>query len=233
MSRNKLTLAVAAMAVISLMSLGAQGRGGELLRQNRIDMSRMWIGGDSMAYQIAPTLSTDARGLGVSRVVSLCKSSSGLVRPDFFNWPRRLPAALRSLRPQAIVFMVGTNDGQGMSVAGTVYPFGSSQWKRAYRTRVAGMMKAMLAGGAKRVYWIGMPIMRNPVFGRKMALLNGIFREQARAHPGVVYVDAWRLFSTAGGAYAPRWRSSDGIHFNMAGVRRLSDAVTRLLKRDF
>jgi len=46
-----------------------------------------WIGGDSMAYQIRPTLEARLRALGVGRVPWFCKSSTGLVRTDFFNWP--------------------------------------------------------------------------------------------------------------------------------------------------
>ena len=201
--------------------------------QTRLSLTRLWVGGDSMAYQIAPTLCAEARKLGVGRCSSLCKSSSGVVRPDFYSWPGHLPVAFRTFRPRAVVFMIGTNDGQGMRAGGSVYAFGSAGWKRVYNSRVAWMMKTMLANGVRRVYWIGMPIMRSATFGKRMALLNSVFKAQAAAHPGVVYVDAWRLFSSASGGFVSGWRSSDGIHFNMTGVHRLCDAVLRLVRRDF
>ena len=129
--------------------------------------------------------------------------------------------------------MIGTNDGQGMTVSGRVYAFGSADWKRVYHVRVAGAMKAMLAGGAQRVYWVGMPVMRDPAFGTRMRLLNSIFRSEAAAHPGVAYIDTWTLFSGAGGAFVPGWRAPDGIHFNMAGVDRLVTALMARVQKDW
>ena len=78
-----------------------------------------------------------------------------------------------------------------------------------------------------------MPIMKIASFGQKMALLNAIFRAQAGAHPGFTYVDAWKLFSSSTGAYVGKWRSADGMHFNMAGVNRLVGAVVPLVRRDW
>lgn len=196
-------------------------------------LKKVWIGGDSMAYQIQATLTAGVRKLGVPKVGSLCKSSSGLVRPDFFNWPARLKSALAGFHPQAVVFMIGTNDGQGMRVGSATYAFGTAAWKREYTKRVKAIMDAMRSAGATRVYWIGMPIMRSAAFGRKMAILNAIFRSQAGAHPGVAYLDAWRLFSSSEGAYVGTWRSADGMHFNMAGVSRLAGAVVPLIRRDW
>jgi uncharacterized protein len=194
-------------------------------------LKRVWIGGDSMAYQIQATLTSRVHKLGVPKVTSLCKSSSGLVRPDFFNWPVRLRSAMAGFHPQAVVFMVGTNDGQGMRVGGATYAFGTTAWKKEYTKRVKRMMDAMRSGGATHVYWVGMPIMRSAEFGRRMAILNAIFRSQAGAHQGVTYLDAWKLFSSSRGAYVGAWRSADGMHFNMAGVSRLADAVVALVRR--
>ena len=233
MTRTRLIVFLLALVLAGTVVVASAAAGTGRVAQDRMVLSRLWIGGDSMAYQLAPTLSSEARARGVTLCRWLCKSSSGLVRQDFYSWPRYLPLALSQFRPKAVVFMIGTNDGQGMTVGGSVYAFGTVTWKRLYNYRVAWMMRSMLANGAQRVYWIGMPIMRSTTFGRRMALLNSIFKAQAAAHPGVVYVDAWRLFSSAGGRYVAAWRSSDGIHFNMAGVHRLSDVVLRLLERDF
>jgi hypothetical protein len=198
-----------------------------------VTLHKVWIGGDSMAYQIQSMLQGNLRALGVSNTWALCKSSSGIVRTDFFNWPAHLGAALRAVHPQAVVFMVGTNDGQDMTINGSVSPFRSVAWRREYSKRVAAMMQTMMKYGARRVYWVGMPIMRSAAFGQRMALLNSIFRAQAAAHPGVTYVDAWKLFSSASGAFVPTWRSADGIHFSMSGVRRLAGAVAGLVRRDW
>lgn len=186
-----------------------------------------------MAYQIQATLTSRLRALGVAKVTALGKSSSGLVRPDFFNWPVHLKSALAGLHPQAVIFMVGTNDGQGMTVGGAPLAFGTAAWKKEYTRRVKAMMDTMRSAGVTRVYWIGMPIMRSAAFGKKMAVLNAVFRSQAGAHPGITYVDAWKLFSSTAGTYVAQWRSADGMHFNMVGVSRLVAAVAQLVRRDW
>jgi hypothetical protein len=196
-------------------------------------LQKVWVGGDSSAYQIQFTLAARLKELGVSKVVPAGKSISGLARPDFYNWPVHLKSALASLHPQAVVFMVGMNDGQSMTARGKTLSFGTAAWKKEYTKRVKAMMDAMHSAGVKHVYWIGMPIMKSAVFGKKMAVLNAVFRAQASAHGDVTYVDAWKRFATAKGAYVAKWRSADGMHFNVVGVNRLVGAVVPLVKRDW
>ena len=45
------------------------------------------------------------------------KISSGLARPDYFDWPARLTQAMAGdPRPEAVVFMVGANDDTDLRV---------------------------------------------------------------------------------------------------------------------
>lgn len=200
----------------------------------RAALGSLWIGGDSMAYQIQFALKDKVANAFHPKAFWLRgKSISGIVRIDFYNWPAKLKVEMPKLRPKAVVFMIGTNDGQAMPVKGGAYRFGTTPWKRVYRARVGSMMSTMLHNGVRRVYWIGMPIMRSGAFGRKMALINSIFKAQAAAHPGVVYIDAWRLFSSSSGGYVGAWRSGDGMHFNMTGVYRLVNAVIKTMHRDW
>jgi uncharacterized protein len=193
---------------------------------------KVWIGGDSMAYQIRPTLESLLRAAGVTSVPWLCKSSSGIVRTDFMNWPNAARAQMKKYRPKVTVFMIGTNDHQDITAKGREYRFGSSGWKSIYRTRVGAITKAMLSSGAERVYWIGMPIMASGTFGAAMKTLNAIYRSEAGKRSQVTYIDAWKLFSDGGGSYVSGWRASDGIHFSMAGVERLAGAVVARVKKD-
>jgi hypothetical protein len=192
---------------------------------------KVWIGGDSMAYQLRPTLEAKLRTQGVAAVPWLCKSSSGIVRTDFMNWPNAARAQMTKHKPNVTVFMIGTNDHQPITAKGKVYQFGTTGWKAIYRTRVAAIMKSMLSNGAERVYWIGMPIMGSSSFGGAMKVLNGIYRSEASKRGGhVTYVDAWKLFSGSGGGYVSSWRASDGIHFSISGVERLADALVAQMK---
>lgn len=229
----------ACLAVIALAALAGAGPATAAASPSATATARAttlkvaWVGGDSMAYQIRPTLQARLLAMGVARIPWFCKSSTGLVRTDFFNWPVKARQALRAAHPQAAFFMIGTNDAQGMTVGGHVYDFGGADWKRVYRIRVAGVMRAMLQSGATHVYWMGMPIMRSSVFGARMRVLNAIFESEAASHPGVTYVDTWKLFSGSNGAFVSGWRAADGIHFNMAGVNRLVDALVARVRADW
>jgi hypothetical protein len=192
---------------------------------------KVWIGGDSMAYQLRPTLEAKLRTQGVAAVPWLCKSSSGIVRTDFMNWPNAARAQMTRHKPNVTVFMIGTNDHQPIAAKGKEYQFGTSGWKSIYRTRVAAITKSMLSNGAEQVYWIGMPIMSSSSFGGAMKVLNRIYRAEAAKRAGdVTYIDAWKLFSDSGGSYVSSWRASDGIHFSMSGVERLADAIVAQMK---
>jgi lysophospholipase L1-like esterase len=63
---------------------------------------------------------------------------------------------------------------------------------------------------------------------------------EATYHPGVVYVDSWRLFARGGGYAAylrlgkahhlTQVREGDGVHFTVVGYQRLADAVTSVMR---
>lgn len=194
--------------------------------------ARLWLGSDSMAYQINSTLGAKARHAGVHSYKSFCKSITGLARPDFFNWFKKLKSEMRSHHPQTVVFMIGTNDAQNMTRDGKIYVFKTTAWKKLYRHRVAAAMHIMLSNGVKRIYWVGMPIMRSSGFSARMKLLNRIFKAAVAKHAEASYIDAWRLFSDSHGHFVSSWRSSgDGIHFNMAGVSRMTKAIIAAIRR--
>jgi hypothetical protein len=83
--------------------------------------------------------------------------------------------------------------------------------------------------------WVGQPVMRSPDFDSKMKILDGIYRDEARSRPSVIYFDSAALFGDAHGhytAYLPDgsgastlMRAQDGIHLTSAGGLRLASAV--------
>jgi hypothetical protein len=72
------------------------------------------------------------------------KISSGLLRPEFFDWPAYLASEMALHDPQIVVFMVGANDAYvGMPLD-------------TYRTRVAAVMDQL---SGRRLIWVGQPNM--------------------------------------------------------------------------
>lgn len=151
------------------------------------------------------------------------------------TWVAHVRAVMTPSRHiDAVVFMIGAND-PGMPV-GTAREFWSSAWKLAYRARVGKLMDAMLAAGAKRVYWVGMPIMKPGTYpsSDQMRRINDAFLREAQERPGrVKYLSTWKLLSTSSGAFDPQWRGGDGVHLNTAGGQRVARFVMRAVKADW
>ncbi len=140
---------------------------------------------------------------------------------------------MRTAKPDAVVMMIGTNDTQSVWDHGKWISYGTSEWKTAYEKRVSDMMQTMLRGGARRVYWVGMPMMQESWRNSRMKLINKMIQNAAAEHPGAEYVDAWGLFVDANGDYAAGWRLADGVHFTVAGQQRLAKAVLKGIERDW
>jgi len=202
---------------------------------------RVWVAGDSLAITPGQVFEsqvdnqvTDLRGVD-GRV------STGLARPDVFNWFAHIKSETARLNPQVVVLTFGANDDQSL-VGGpggkTVGPFGSEAWKTEYRRRVGGLMDQVTAEG-RRVVWTGVPVVRNDERAARYAEMNAIYKDEAAKRPGQVYfLDTWPLLTDASGAYADdlvingaplRVRAPDGIHFTRLGGQIIADAQLRMI----
>jgi hypothetical protein len=186
--------------------------------------------GGELGLALAPMLS----GAGVFAPRTFYKESSGICRYDFFDWQDKIAAVVKGDRPQAAVVMMGTNDTQSVSLGdGKWIPYGDMAWKKAYEKRVGDIMDTLLRGGARRVYWVGMPMMGENWRNSRMRLIDRVFEKQAEERPGVEYVDIWGLFTLPDGSFAASLRLSDGVHFTVEGQRRLAAAVFKAIAADW
>jgi lysophospholipase L1-like esterase len=203
---------------------------------------RMVIFGDSMAGMPGITLKRLLKGAGAS-VTNDYKSSTGVSRPDFYDWPARVTAEKRRLRPYVVIVMFGANDWQNIKSGGHIYTRGSTSWDAVYSARVGHLMDIARTGDTI-VYVVGQPISgRSAGYARHMAHINGLAEGEARKRPDVRYVSTWALFSTPSGAYASslrtstgklvRMRSGDKIHFTGAGAARLARELRRVIETDW
>ncbi len=198
------------------------------------DRLRVLLVGDSIGEDLGIGLGRllDSKGTFLTRVDA--RLSTGLARPDYFDWPKQEDADIRSFHPDVVVAMFGGNDNQGLVVAREGYRFGSPDWTEVYAGRVAGIISEAASRGAA-VVWVGMPPMKDQSFSGQMRTLNEVFRLEAARHAAVVYVDSWSLFAGPRGGYAPYLpdgsdreqmvRTSDGVHLTVAGGIRLAAAV--------
>ena len=204
---------------------------------------RLYIAGDSMAGIPGMALVNLSHDTHLIKPLLDYHISSGLVRPDFFNWPAQLQRQVRAFDPGAAVVMWGANDNQGMQTSsGKVYEFGSSGWEKEYRKRVGDAIAILFDGGVRRIYWVGQPIMPESIYDRKIRVMNDIFRSEAKRHPGVQYIDAYEVFSDGGGysqylrddqGKMQQVREADGEHLTYAGGLRLAKVVMAAIKAEW
>jgi uncharacterized protein len=194
---------------------------------------RVWVGGDSMGGELGWALEPVLKDAGVFKPTTFYKESSGICRYDFFDWQRQIETVVKTARPQAAVIMMGTNDTQSVWKNGRWIPYGDVAWKQAYEERVGDIIDTLLRSGARRVYWVGMPIMGERWRNSRMRLINGIFRQQAELRPGAEYIDIWDLFTRSDGSFDPALRLSDQVHFTGDGQALLAGAVFKAIKVDW
>lgn len=196
--------------------------------------------GDSLTEQVGPSLIARLGRPGVpAQATHDFTYSSGLSRPDFYDWPARAAQLAQTLDPDIWVVMVGANDGQDViDEDGRFRQIGSEEWEAIYRERVAALMDQLITDGRAAI-WIGQPIMRDVEFDETIRYLNAIYAEEAADRAFVSFVDARQVFADAEGRYADylpagdgqltQMRLSDGIHLTRAGAERLVSQVLPLL----
>jgi hypothetical protein len=189
--------------------------------------------GDSLGEDLGFGLSDVLRDVDGVDLVQAAKGNSGLVQPQYYDWPKHLSEMLTQDQPDVVVVFIGANDVQDFYVDGVLQQFGTAGWEQAYAQRVATMMEEATDAGAKML-WVGMPIMKSPTFSSSMEKLNAIYEAQAALHPGVTYFSSWDLFSDDAGRYARsrvvggktvELRTPDGIHITFGNGGRGADVL--------
>ena len=201
----------------------------------------LWVGGDSMAMVFGQSLINQAAQTDVIKPTLDYHVSTGLSRPDFYDWDYHLVQVIKRTKPEAMVVMFGTNDGQSVEYDGRVLKFGTHAWVKLYHQRVSLAMDIM-RGSAVRIYWVGQPIMRSSVFSHTVAVMNEVYRQEAAKRPWVHFIPSWSLFAKNGRYTAylnddsgelQLMRGEDGIHFTRAGGDRLAKAVFAVIAADW
>jgi uncharacterized protein len=202
----------------------------------------VWVAGDSMMQTLGRSIVDQAEATGVIETRLDARVSTGLTRPDYFDWFATAAQVLADDRPEAVIVTFGANDAQGIETPTGPEPFGTEAWKAEYRGRVTVMMDLLVDGGVE-VYWVGQPVMRSADFSARMAALNEIYRDEASRRPAVRFVDTWPILATSDGSYTAyltaddgstvRVRLDDGIHLTSAGADRVATAVLAPLLSDF
>lgn len=196
--------------------------------------------GDTLGILLANGLQEAFSDKPEIAVLKKGKESSGLVRDDFYDWPRAArELAGGSQKIDVAVMMIGSNDRQSLRQGGESEDPLSPKWREQYAARIDAVTAAF---NEKKipVVWVGLPVMKNENFSADMAKLNEIYRERA-AQNGAVYVDIWEALADERGQYSAfgpdingqivKLRTADGVHFTEAGARSVAHFVANEVKK--
>jgi len=214
------------------------------------DPADLLIFGDSDAGAFGPYLKTLLDKTGVVKTTLDYKTSSGLSRPDFFDWPAHMHEVVPQVNPDIVVVTFGGNDAQGLRNLDKSWAVSHSpasgvddaDWRAEYGRRVGEVMDYLSADN-RTLIWVGIPNDDNPDVTARMKVQDEVVRAEVAKRPKVVYIDTWARFSGRNGGWAefvvdPRdgvgkdVRADDGFHLNTTGAEILAIDIAQAVKDD-
>lgn len=173
------------------------------------------------------------------------KTSSGLARPDFFDWMKEAERLVGEFSPDVSVVMFGGNDVQGLYMGkGEWIRWQDPEWSAEYARRVVAFCD-IIAPAQQSIFWVGMPVMRPPKFHARVQRVNTIFRAEMAIRKNAHFIDAWNVLADENGEYADRIhleppeegtkakkvrvRAGDGIHLSPKGAEHLKAHVLNVM----
>jgi len=200
--------------------------------------TRLAVFGDSMATDVAKALDRFYAEDPNIAIIDQSVGDSGIVRTDYFDWPKKIGEKITENGFDIAVVIVGINDRQKMSLDGKSYASLSPEWQAGYSSRVQSIVQQLRAAN-KPTIWVGLPPMEAPKFGQTMIQVNEIDRLAAFGG-GAEFLDIFDKFATEEGKYTRngpdlngnnvRMRKDDGIHFSTAGADKLAFYLSQSLR---
>ena len=214
------------------------------------DPAELYVAGDSEAGTFGTYLERLMKQTGMVTTRLDYKVSSGLSRPDFFDWPAHFAQQIPAVNPDIVVVTFGGNDAQGLRNLDTTWAVqhtpgtgtDDTDWRAEYAKRVGAAMD-YLGGDNRTLIWVGIPNDNNPTVTARLQVQNEVVMAEAAKRPKVVFVDTWKRFSGLSGGFAsavqdPRdgqfkdVRAKDGFHLNETGAEILALDIAEAIRTE-
>ena len=204
------------------------------LRSPKVTPNNILIAGDSMILEgFGVALERRLKGLKGLTVVRKGRYSSGLSRPDYFNWMPYLKELLEQYRPDLLVVSLGANDPQDIiDENGKRHYVATPGWNEQYAARARQFIETAHEYGCF-VFWVGLPIMGRAKYGTRIENLNQVVSGVCEESSFCTYVDTWLVLADSNGDYTTfvksplgkhiRIRAKDRIHLTEAGGEIMVD----------
>ncbi len=232
--RNPSQVLLLALVMASLILPPVPTAMGASARSDGARPRRILLVGDSLSVGLGKQLDTILSGRADVRFAHLGKVSSGLANPAFFDWDAHLTSQVRMHHPDVVLIMVGANDDKPLSgPGGGPAAFGTRDWDAGYAARLAGLYAIIRADNPRaHVYYIGVPVMGDPAFNKRMIHVNAVIAKTASGLTDATFIDVRATLADPSGAYARmgrapdgeivKLRADDGVHISGTGSRLLA-----------
>jgi uncharacterized protein len=197
------------------------------------------VTGDSEADFVGQRL-IDQAPPGLLQIDTVTRNGTGLTNPGFFNWELNAQQEMGSRDPDAVVMVIGGNDGYNVQVGGAVYGPQNPGWRTEYARRVAVVARVLAGNGERPVYWVPPPTARDDEYNAIYGNQNRAVAQAAKAVPGLRYVDIYNAIN--GGKYSDDLtidgrrvlaRQPDGVHFTRDGAVLPTRLILNAMARDY
>jgi hypothetical protein len=206
-------------------------------------LDKLLVTGDSLAMpldtEMARRLAESNEQIDVERDPHV---GTGISKTGLVDWAKLSGEHVAEREPDATVVFIGANEGFSMpGPDGAELDCCGPDWAAEFAYRVRRMMNTYRQGGDARVYWLTLPLPRDPDFQRVARSVNAAIRVAAEPYRAQVRVlDMTALFTPSGYRDAMEIdgrrqivRDPDGIHLNAAGAELAADVVLDAIRRDF
>jgi hypothetical protein len=203
------------------------------------DPVEVFVTGDSQAEFIGQQL-TDMLPDELFDVEVMARNATGLTNPEFFNWEINAEQEIAARRPDAVVMVIGGNDGFNVLADGRLHGPQDPEWQTEYARRAAVVMRELGSRGRRPVYWLPPPTARDPEFDAIYEAQNRAVEQAAAAVPGARYVDIYSTIND--GRYSDELtidgrrvlaRQADGVHFSREGAVVPTRLVLEAMAADY
>ena len=203
----------------------------------------LMVGASSMQFELGREIERRFQELGGLELRRFGRHSTGLTRPDYFDWIEKAEELADTFRPELVIAQFGGNDCQGMTHKdGRVAAQYSERerWDQLYAERVEAFLDVFAERGAD-VVMVGMPTMRAPSFRRRVQNLNRVIASvcERRDVPffslDPITADSRGQYREVGevrGRQRPL-RADDGIHLSVHGAILVSDMLLAFLRERY
>jgi hypothetical protein len=203
------------------------------------DPVELFVTGDSQAEFIGQLL-TDELPDDLFDVEVAARNATGLSNPQFFNWEINAQQEIAARAPDAVVMVIGGNDGFNLLVGDQLYGWQDPEWQTEYARRAAVVMRTLGSGGERPVYWVPPPTARDEEQSAIYEAQNRAIDDAAAAVPGARYVDIFNTINR--GEYSDELtidgdrvlaRQADGIHFTREGAEVPVGMIVEAIAKDY